>query len=61
MKKIVRVTENDLTRIVKKVIKEQSDEFQRRSDKVKNYRSEYIKMLPKKNNTKQLLEVIMAH
>ena len=36
MKKIVRLTENDLTRIVKKVINEQSDEFQRRSDKVKN-------------------------
>jgi Leucine-rich repeat (LRR) protein len=53
-KKIVRLTENDLTRIVKKVINEQSDEFQRRSDKVKNYRSEYIKMLPKKKQYKAI-------
>ena len=48
MKKIVRLTENDISKIVKKVINEQSDEFQRRSDKVKNMRGRFIKSLPKK-------------
>jgi hypothetical protein len=61
MKKIVRLTENDLTRIVKKVIKEQADpNYPANAQKTMNLSNHEMDMLPNFSDHPNEIEVIVA-